>query len=231
VAFRTAFDGTPLRFVPDSEHQLILLGKSDIVKLRALGDVTVADHTLEEAMRIESGVRPSAGSIGWLEALSAARASPAAGSAAAIAGALGAALLIQLARLTRPQEIANYDRLLARLLTVRDRLVALADTDASAITAWLSTRRLDERDPARQAALQAMVDVPLETAELCQAIAIEAQLLLEHGHPRALPDGQVGIQLLEACQRAQCRLVQANLLALADDDLIETVQTRLEQLK
>ncbi len=33
VAFRTAFDGTPLRFVPDYEHQLILLGKSDIVKL------------------------------------------------------------------------------------------------------------------------------------------------------------------------------------------------------
>jgi len=33
VAFRTAFDGTPLRFVPDYEHQLILLGKSDIVKV------------------------------------------------------------------------------------------------------------------------------------------------------------------------------------------------------
>jgi len=35
VAFRTVFDGTPLRFVPDYGHQLILLGKSDIVKVGA----------------------------------------------------------------------------------------------------------------------------------------------------------------------------------------------------
>jgi len=165
-----------------------------------------------------------------MEALSAARASPAAGSAAALAGALGVALLIKLARLTSPQAIPDHDQLLARLLTAQDRLTALAQADAAALSAWVRTQRLAADDPARQAALWAMVDVPLEVAELCQAIAIEAQPLLVHGHPPALPDGQVGIRLLAACRRAQCSLVEANLPALADLAWIEAVQTRLEQL-
>jgi formiminotetrahydrofolate cyclodeaminase len=181
-------------------------------------------------MRTEEGVEPNAGSICWLEALSAARASPAAGSAAAIAGALGAALLIKLARLTRPQDIPDHDRLLARLVAARDRLMALADADSSAIATWIRTRRLPADDPARQVALCAMVDVPLEAAELCQTITIEAPPLLERGHPPALPDGQVGVQLLEVCQRAMCSLVQANLSALADTNSIEAIQTRLGQL-
>ena len=69
-----------------------------------------------------------------------------------------------------------------------------------------------------------------EAAELCQAIAVEAQPLLEHGHPPALPDGQVGIQLLDACRRAQSSLVRTNLTAPAGLALIETVRPRLEQL-
>jgi formiminotetrahydrofolate cyclodeaminase len=117
---------------------------------------------------------------------------------------LGVALLIKLARLTRLQDIPDHDRSLARLLTARDRLVALADADAAALTAWMHSRRLPANDPARRAALRALVDAPLEAAELCQTIAIEAEPLLEHGHPPALPDGQVGIQLLDACRRAQC---------------------------
>jgi formiminotetrahydrofolate cyclodeaminase len=181
-------------------------------------------------MRIEEGVDPGAGSIRWLEALSAARVSPAAGSAAAFAGALGVALLIKLARLTRLQDIPDQDRLLVRLLATRDQLVALADADSVAITAWIRTRRLPSDDPVRQATLRAMVDVPLEAAELCQTIAIEAQLLLERGYPSALLDGQVGIQLLNACQRATCSLVWANLPALADASLIEAIRTRLEEL-
>lgn len=42
-------------------------------------------------------VVPNPGVVGWLEVLSASRASPAAGSAAAITGALGVSLLIKLA--------------------------------------------------------------------------------------------------------------------------------------
>jgi formiminotetrahydrofolate cyclodeaminase len=181
-------------------------------------------------VKIEGGIELEARSIHWLEALSAARASPAAGSAAAITGALGAALLIKLAQFTRPQDIPDHSRLLDRLRSARDRLAALADADSSAITTWIRTRRLPADDPARQAALRAMVSIPLEAAELCRTITIEVRPLLERGHPPALPDGQVGIQLLEACQWAMSSLVRANLPVLADTNLIEATQTRLEQL-
>jgi formiminotetrahydrofolate cyclodeaminase len=117
-----------------------------------------------------------------------------------------------------------------RLLSARDRLAALADADSSAITTRIRTQRLPADDPARQAALRAILDVPLEAVELCQMITIEARPLLERGHPPALPDGQVGIQLLEACQRAMSGLVRANLPVLADTNLIEATQTRLEHL-
>lgn len=181
-------------------------------------------------MKTEKEGGTSTRATGWLDALSSARASPAAGSAAAITGAMGVALLIKLARLTPPQEISSHDRLLARLLAVRDRLATLADADASAIVAWIRTRRLAANDPARQAALQTLVDVPLEAAELCQAIRREAQPLLECGHPPALPDGQAGIQLLKACQHTLYILIEANLHTLADTTLIEAAKTRLEQL-
>ena len=167
---------------------------------------------------------------GWLKALSVAQPSPAAGSAAAITGAMGVALLIKLARLTPPQEIANHDRLLAQLLVARNRLAALAGADASAITTWIRTRRLSASDPVRQAALQTLVEVPLEAAELCQAIRREAQSLLEHGHRPALPDGQAGIQLLLAGQHTLCILIEANLHTLVDTVLIKAAKTRLEQL-
>ena len=181
-------------------------------------------------MRIEEDAGPGSESMRWLEALSAARANPAAGSAAAITGALGVALLIKLARLTQPQDIPDHDELLARLLAARGRLIALAEADSLAIAAWIRTRRLPADDPSRQAALQTIVDVPLEAAELCQAIAIEAQPILERGHPPALLDGQVGTQLLDTGLRALCSLARANLLALADVTVIEAVQARLEQL-
>ncbi len=178
-------------------------------------------------MRTKEGAGPSAGSIRWLETLSAARASPAAGSAAALAGALGVALLIKLVRLTRPQDFPDHDRLLARLLAARDQLVTLAEADSAAVTAWIRTRQLPADDPARQAALGAIVDIPLEAAELCQTIAMEAQPLLERSYLPALPDGQVGVLLLEACQRAMCSLVQANLPALAATDLIKNLVRRI----
>lgn len=166
----------------------------------------------------------------WLDALSTARASPAAGSAAALTAALGTALLIKLARLTRPEAVPGHDRLLARLELARDRLMTLADADAAAIDGWVRTRRRRDDDPDRRAALQALVDVPLAAAELCHAIRLEVQPLLEQGHAPARPDGQVGVRLLAASQHALCDLVRVNRPVLTDAARIASVNARLEQL-
>ena len=162
--------------------------------------------------------------------MSAAEIAPAAGSAAAIAAALGVALLIKLARRTRPQDVLELSCLLDQLLTVRGQLLTLAQADASAIAAWISTRHLDESDPKRQAALRTMVEVPLEAAELCRTARCEAQPLLDCGHPPARPDGEVGVQLLDVSQHSLRYLAQANVSMLRDPSLVETMKSRLEAL-
>lgn len=165
-----------------------------------------------------------------LTRLSSRSVSPAAGSAAAFTGAMGVALLIKLARRTRPERVPNYEQLLDRLLTARDRLAAIVESDASAITAWLSARGLQEGDSRRQAALQRLISVPLKAAELCHSVRLQAQPLLEGGHPPTVSDGQAGIRLIETSQEILCALVEADLSLVTDPTLASTIDGRLERL-
>ncbi|MGQ9584365.1 MAG: cyclodeaminase/cyclohydrolase family protein [Anaerolineae bacterium] len=166
-------------------------------------------------MEIEKEVTSTA-TGDWLRDLASPQVSPGAGSAAAIAGAMGVALLIKLARLSQPQEIAGHRRLLDRLLAARERLWELAEADASALRACMCARRSAPGAQACQSALETLVQIPLQAAELCRTIALEAQPLLERGYSCALPDGRAGIQLLAACQRALCILIRTNLPLLED---------------
>ena len=172
----------------------------------------------------------ASGVEGWLQAISARRASPAAGSAVAISAAWGVALLIKQARLSSLEALPERARLETELEATRDRLMALAEADAAAITAWLRTRRLAKDDPARCGAIQSMAEMPLEAAELCQAALLAAQPLLERGCPGARSDGQVGVQLLATCQSAFGLLARANLSALRDPAVSEAVRSRIEAL-
>jgi formiminotetrahydrofolate cyclodeaminase len=167
----------------------------------------------------------------WLQALAGGRASPAAGSAAALSGAMGVALLIKVARLTAPDRVPGHARLLAELLEALERLQALAHADAAAIDAWIEGRRSHAAGVPRQEALAGLVAAPLEAAELCRAVRLAARPLLEHGFAPASLDGQVGVQLLRACERASCTLVRADLGLLADRDLAAALEGRLELLE
>jgi formiminotetrahydrofolate cyclodeaminase len=167
----------------------------------------------------------------WLQALAAGRASPAAGSAAALSGAMGVALLVKVARLTTPDQVPGHARLLAELLEALERLQALAHADAAAIDAWIDSRRSRTPGVLHQEALARLVTAPLEAAELCQAVRLAVLPLLEHGFAPASLDGQVGVQLLRACERASCTLVRADLGLLADPDAAAALKGRLESLE
>lgn len=169
-------------------------------------------------------------SADWLTRLSSRSVSPAAGSAAALTGAMGVALLIKLAQRTRPERVLNLDQTLDRLLTARDRLAVIAESDAWAITTWLLTRGTQEGDSRRQAALQRLIGVPLEAAELCHSVRLEAQPLLEAGHPPTVSDAQAGIRLIETSQEILCALVETDLALVTDRALASTIEGRLERL-
>jgi formiminotetrahydrofolate cyclodeaminase len=92
----------------------------------------------------------------FLEALGARTPAPASGAAAALTGAMAAALAELAAR------FAGDDAGVAEARRLRARLVALADEDAEAYTAFMETKSDEARGR--------IVEVPLEIAEAAAAV-------------------------------------------------------------
>ena len=128
---------------------------------------------------------------------------PGGGSAAALAGALGASLAAMVAGMpkTRTGAALERERLDAALAWAREagaRLRALVAEDSRAYDAVLAAFRLpkasDEEKASRKAAVAAAMaratEVPLETAEACLVVLKAAREAAEHGNPNALSDAR-----------------------------------------
>jgi formiminotetrahydrofolate cyclodeaminase len=152
----------------------------------------------------------------WLEAISSAQVSPASGSAAALAGALGHALLIKLARLESWSGIPGNEDLLADLIAARNRMVALAQADAQALAAWPEASRPYTDGSVEREVSQTLVSVPRQGMEVCRQTLLRVQPFMGSVRAVAQPDAQAAIQLIETCQRALESLVEANLAQFPD---------------
>jgi formiminotetrahydrofolate cyclodeaminase len=146
----------------------------------------------------------------YLDALGARTPAPASGSGAALTGAIAAALAELAARFSDDSEAAE------RLVELRAGLVALADDDAEAYTAFMQTR--SDADRSRT------IDVPLAIAEAASEVAVLARVLAEHGNPRVAGDAEAGAELAAAVTRVGARLVEINLGA-ADDPRLARAHT------
>jgi methenyltetrahydrofolate cyclohydrolase len=142
----------------------------------------------------------------YLDALGARTPAPASGSGAGLTGAIAAALAELAARFSDDGATA------ARLVELRARLVALADDDAEAYTAFMRTRSDADRDRT--------IDVPLAIAEAASEVAVLARTLAEHGNLGVAGDAEAGAELAAAVARVGARLVEIN-LAAADDPRLE----------
>ena len=209
------------------------------------------DATPQRAAHEAAGLEDTATDIRHLtiEELTARLASrdpiPGGGSAAAIAGAMGAALVGMVAELTigRPDaephaaELASLRDDAARF---RDELLSLAQTDAAAYAAVVAARRLpresDEEKAARRATLdEAMVaaaDAPLHVARLAAATLELAARIAPIGNPNAASDAGVAAQLASAGVRGAVLNVRINLPYLpAVAGLRDSAPAELEQLE
>jgi glutamate formiminotransferase/formiminotetrahydrofolate cyclodeaminase len=152
-----------------------------------------------------------------LESLAAPRSAPAGGSAAALCGALAAAVTVKVARLSEQAGLA------AQAAALGARLADLAPSDAlafAAARAALSTAS-EGGDERRDFALGRVLDrssaVPLEIAEACADVAAVAGELARTGHDDTRPDAAVAAVLAAAAAHAAVRLVEVNLAVGADD--------------
>lgn len=165
----------------------------------------------------------------FLDRLASAEPTPGGGTAAAVAGAMGTALLIMVAGL--PKTRANTDEERAALAGVRERLVPIrealeraADADARAFDEVLAAFRLpkttDEEQGVRKAAIQramgVAIDVPLETLRLAADAIDLAGSVARHGVRSASSDVRVATGLLLAAAEGGAANVRVNLGSVAD---------------
>jgi glutamate formiminotransferase/formiminotetrahydrofolate cyclodeaminase len=169
------------------------------------------------------------------------QATPGGGSAAALAGAMGASLVSMFCKLTAGrkkyagvkevmEEEAGYAE------EWRCRLLALVDRDSAAYEKVLAANRLpkekeEEKELRRQAIAAATLfatRTPLETATHCAALLQRIPPLAGKGNPNALSDLKVGMELLAAAFAGAIANVEINLPWL--DDAAEAEAIRQEVL-
>jgi len=156
---------------------------------------------------------------------------PGGGSAAALAGAMGAALVAMVAALTsgRP-EYAEHEAAVTAMRTDalghRKLLLELAEEDAKAYESVVRARHMPKDSEAdrevRTSALRgAMVDaarVPLRTAAVAAEVLELAERIAPIGNRNAVSDAGVAAQLAAAALRGALLNVRINLPYLAPDE-------------
>ena len=178
-----------------------------------------------------------------LEAFSSADPTPGGGSAAALVGATGTALLAMVSGMpkSRTNAIAEreaLDQAQTELIALRDTLADLIDRDASAydlvIGAFRKPKGTDEEKAERRAAVQdatrVATEVPLETIRACVAAMRAGLATAIHGNPSAASDAKVGFRLLMAAAEGARDNVDINIGGLADAAVRATIHEEAERL-
>ena len=162
---------------------------------------------------------------------------PGGGTAAAVSGAMGAALAEMVAALTLSREKFADAHAAVRVIgeaaaTARAELLRLAREDAEAYDAVVAARKLPketENDKAvRSAAIAAAnrraTEVPMRTARVAVRLLASLPELVEKGNPSAASDAGTAALLLEGASVAALLNVGINLSGLSDPAFVSQMQ-------
>ena len=168
---------------------------------------------------------------------------PGGGSAAALAGAVGASLLMMVAGLPKtktgaPEEAADLAEAAARLRPLRDTLASLIERDSDAYASVIVAMRLPKgtdaekgtRRAAIDTAMRGAIDVPMDTMRACQQALRGAVVVARNGSTNASTDTGTGVLLLMAGLRAAALNVNVNLKSVSDAAFVERVSKERDQL-
>lgn len=180
----------------------------------------------------------------FLDELASASPAPGGGSAAALAGALGAALVAMVCRLTIGRKSyqnvsAELEALLPRAQDRRQELMQLMDADAEAYQRVIAAYKLPKENDADtasravavQEALQVAAQVPLQIAQACADVLTMSASVANKGNKNAASDAGAGALLAEAGLRAAIMNVEINLGLIDDAPFIQETRSQLEPLK
>jgi formiminotetrahydrofolate cyclodeaminase len=157
-------------------------------------------------------------------------------AAAAVASALGAALVAKATRVTlQRQDLAHGDRiglqavhdLAVRLQAV---LLRLAEADEQAYRAVLEARGLRSEAAAQREAWREATESPIRVAEACRWLLGKLAPVVELCWPAVEPDLAIGAELLQTGMQATLSVADHNLQGL-DNAAFELLRSRVEALK
>ena len=194
-----------------------------------------ADHLLEAKIRAAEGPTLD----GWLEDLAAGTPVPGGGSAAALAGALAAALVAMVARLTVGRKAyAAVERRAADVLaeadTLRAALRRLVDDDAAAYAQVGAALRMPKHDAARgraiDAALLGAAQPPLEVARRAARLVALADEIAAIGNKNARSDAKVAAALARAAVAGAIENVRVNVAGLSAPEPARRLLAEIDRL-
>lgn len=179
---------------------------------------------------------------GFLDAFAASDPTPGGGSAAAMAGAMAAALLAMVSGMakTKSNAIAEreaLDEANGEIVTLRGTLTTLIDRDADAydlvVAAFRKPKGTDEEKAARKAAIQdatrVATEIPLETMQACAALLRLGKIVAEHGNTNAASDVHVAALLARAALAGARSNVDINLPGITNPVIAADLLTRANQ--
>ena len=179
----------------------------------------------------------------FLDALASQSATPGGGGAAAIIGAMGAALVSMVCNLTigkkKYAEVeADMKDVLAKAEVLRGKLTGMIEDDAKAfdkvMAAYGMPKETDadkaKRDSAIQAALKQATDVPMACARAARQVIDIAAIASDKGNLNVISDAGVGVLAGYAALRSAALNVFTNARMITDKTFAEAKLKELNQL-
>jgi len=176
----------------------------------------------------------------FLEQLASSDPTPGGGSAAALAGAMAAALVAMVARLSQGK--GGDDEAFARTVhwaeRARETLSGLAEQDAQAFDGVMRAMRMPRgtelekraRTEASQQALRGAADVPLQVMRAVLDVLRETPVLARSGNLNAVSDVAVAVLLGYAAVHGALHNVRINLASIKDEEYVTATGTEADRL-
>ena len=177
----------------------------------------------------------------FLDQLASKASTPGGGSAAAIMGAMGAALISMVANLTvgkkKYEDVeAEMQGFLEQSEAVRTRLTGMIQADVDVfdkvMAAYGMAREIEadkeQRSQAIQAALKEATDVPLACAQLCADVIELCRPVAEKGNINVISDAGVAVLAAHAALRSAALNVYINIGGIRDEEFVNDRRRKLE---
>jgi methenyltetrahydrofolate cyclohydrolase len=179
----------------------------------------------------------------FLDELASSAPTPGGGSAAAIMGAMGAALISMVCNVTlgkKGQEAAAAEMHAVRAESeqLRARLTAMVAEDVAAFDGLMAAYRLPKtsdaektrRNEAIQLSLRGATETPLACARACAEVITLSQRAGEHGYAGVISDAGVGVLAANTALRSAALNVYINAPSLKDRAFADGAVAEIESM-